>query len=125
VEAGVGADQRIRVTRAVCAVDVGRVINPEIVRQLIEGGIVYGIAGATGTPITFERGVPTQRSLGALGLPLLADTPEISVEILESEEEPGGVTELGVPTVAPAIANAIFAATGQRLRSLPLVMGSA
>jgi isoquinoline 1-oxidoreductase beta subunit len=125
VEVAVGVDQRIRVTRAVCAVDVGRAVNPEIVRQLIEGGIVYGIAGATGTPIRFDRGVPLQRSLGSLGLPLLRDTPEISVELLDSEEDPGGVTELGVPAVAPAIANAIFAATGQRLRSLPLVMGTA
>jgi isoquinoline 1-oxidoreductase beta subunit len=124
VEAEVGGDQRIRVSRAVCAVDVGRVVNPEIVRQLIEGGIIYGIAGATGRPITFDRSVPLQRSLGGLGLPRLADTPEITVEILESEEDPGGVTELGVPTVAPAIANAIFASTGQRLRALPLVMGN-
>jgi isoquinoline 1-oxidoreductase beta subunit len=125
VEVAVGVDQRIRVTRAVCAVDVGRVVNPEIVRQLIEGGILHGIAGATGTPLRFERGVPLQRSLGGLGLPLLSSTPEITVEILQSEDPPGGVTELGVPTVAPAIANAIFASTGQRLRSLPLVMGAA
>jgi isoquinoline 1-oxidoreductase beta subunit len=125
VEVAVGANQRIRVVRAVAAVDVGRVINPEIVRQLIEGGIVYGISGATGTPITFDRGIPVQRSLGAFGLPRLAETPEITVEIIESEENPGGVTELGVPTVAPAVANAIFASTGQRLRSLPLVLGSA
>ena len=124
VEVEVGGNQRIRVTRAVAAVDVGRVINPEIVHQLIEGGIIHGISGATGTPIGFARGVPLQRSLGALGLPRLADTPEITVEILESEDDPGGVTELGVPTVAPAIANAIFASTGQRLRSLPLVIGS-
>jgi isoquinoline 1-oxidoreductase beta subunit len=125
LEVAVGSDQRIRVTRAVCAVDVGRVINPEIVRQLVEGGIVYGIAGATGRPIGFDRGLPDVRSLGALGLPKLADSPEVTVEILESEENPGGCTELAVPTVAPAIANAVFASTGQRLRSLPLVMGSA
>jgi isoquinoline 1-oxidoreductase beta subunit len=125
VEVAVGSDQRIRVSRAVCAVDVGRVVNPEIVRQLIEGGIVYGIAGATGNPIRFERGLPNARSLGALGLPRLADSPEVTVEILPSEEDSGGVTELAVPTLAPAIANAVFAATGQRLRSLPLVMGSA
>jgi isoquinoline 1-oxidoreductase beta subunit len=124
VEAEVGSNQRIRVTRAVCAVDVGRAINPEIVRQLIEGGIIHGISGATGTPLAFENGLPVQRSLGSLGLPRLADAPEITVEILESEEEPGGVTELGVPAVAPAIANAIYASTGRRLRSLPLVMGS-
>ncbi|HEX8214107.1 MAG TPA: hypothetical protein VF582_01395, partial [Allosphingosinicella sp.] len=57
-------------------------------------------------------------------LPRLADSPEVIVEIIPSEEEPGGVTELGVPVVAPAIANALFALTGRRLRSLPLVLGS-
>ena len=125
VEAEIGPDQRARVTRAVCAVDVGRVINPEIVKQLIEGGIVYGIAGATGNPIRFERGLPDARDLSELALPTLATSPEITVEILDSEEDPGGVTELGVPTVAPAIANALFALTGRRLRSLPLVVGGA
>jgi isoquinoline 1-oxidoreductase beta subunit len=125
LEISIGSDQRIRVDRAVCAVDVGRVVNPEIVKQLIEGGIVYGIAGATGRPIGFERGLPVVRSLGALGLPRLADSPEVMVEILPSEEDPGGCTELAVPTIAPAIANAVFASTGQRLRSLPLVIGTA
>jgi isoquinoline 1-oxidoreductase beta subunit len=125
LEAEIGPDQRARVTRAVCAVDVGRVINPEIVKQLIEGGIVYGIAGAAGNPVRFERGLPDARDLSELALPTLANSPDITVEILESEEEPGGVTELAVPTVAPALANAIFALSGQRLRSLPLVIGSA
>lgn len=125
VEANVGADQRIRVSRAVCAVDCGRVINPAIVRQMVEGGIIHGIAGATGHRITFAGGLPDARSLRDLGLPRLAETPEILVEIVESQEEPGGVTELAVPVVAPAIANAIFAATGQRLRTLPLAMGAA
>ena len=125
VEVSVDKAQRIRVNRATCAVDCGRVINPEIVKQLVEGGIIFGIAGATGTRIGFEGGLPDVRSLGALGLPRLAGSPEITVEIIESEEAPGGVTELAVPPVAPAIANAIFASTGQRLRSLPLVMGRA
>ena len=125
VEANVGEDQRIRVSRAVCAVDCGRVINPGIVRQLVEGGIIHGISGATGRRIAFERGLPDARSLRDLDLPRLAEAPEILVEIIESQEEPGGVTELAVPVVAPAIANAIFAATGQRLRALPLAMGAA
>jgi isoquinoline 1-oxidoreductase beta subunit len=120
VEIGIDAAQRVRVQRAVCAVDVGRVINPEILRQVIEGGIIHGIAGATGATMEFERGLPTLRGLGALGLPRLADSPEISIEIMESDEEPGGATELGVPTVAPAIANALFALTGRRVRSLPI-----
>ena len=125
LEANVGEDQRIRVARVVCAVDCGRVINPDIVRQLVEGGIVYGIAGATGSRIQFERGLPSVRSLRGMGLQRLPESPEIIIEIIESQEEPGGVTELAVPVVAPAIANAIFAATGQRLRALPLAMGRA
>jgi isoquinoline 1-oxidoreductase beta subunit len=114
----------VRVLRAISAVDCGRVINPEIVRQLIEGGIVHGIAGATGERIEFEAGLPSARNLGDLGLPRLADSPEVTVEILESDEPPGGVTELGVPTIAPAIANALFALTGERLRMLPLRIGT-
>jgi isoquinoline 1-oxidoreductase beta subunit len=125
VEAAIGADRRIRVSRAVCAVDCGRVVNPEIVRQLVEGGIIHGISAATGARIGFDRGLPTVRTLAGYRLPRLADTPEITVEIVESDELPGGVTELAVPPVAPAIANAIFASTGQRLRSLPLTPGAA
>jgi isoquinoline 1-oxidoreductase beta subunit len=123
VEIAMGGDQRVRVLRAVSAVDCGRIVNPNIVRQQIEGGIVHGISSATGAPILFERGVPNVARLADLRLPTLADCPEISVELIESQEAPGGVTELGVPTVAPAIANALFAMTGQRLRSLPLGSG--
>ena len=123
LEVAVDRGQRIRVRRAVAAVDCGRTVNPDIVRQQIEGGIMAGIATATGTPIAFARGMPDIRGFGGMGLPRLAETPEVTVEIIDSQEPPGGVTELGVPTVAPAIANAIFASTGQRLRSLPLVIG--
>jgi isoquinoline 1-oxidoreductase beta subunit len=120
VEAEASVDGRIRVSRAVCAVDCGRIVNPEIVRQLIEGGILFGLSQATGARLGFERGLPTLRSLRDYRLPRLVDTPEITVEIIASDEPPGGVTELAVPPVAPAIANAIYASTGKRLRSLPL-----
>jgi isoquinoline 1-oxidoreductase beta subunit len=123
VEVAVTADQRIRVLRAVAAVDCGRVIHPEIVKQLIEGGIVYGIAGATGNPVEIRDGQPTARTIADLGLPVLANSPEVTVEIMESLDEPGGVTELGVPPAAPAVANALYSLTGRRLRSLPLVVG--
>jgi isoquinoline 1-oxidoreductase beta subunit len=125
VEVEVDSNQRVRVLRAVCAVDCGRVINPEIVRQQIEGGILFGIAGATGAPIDFERGLPTAIGFKDLALPTLANAPEVVVELITSQEDPGGVTELAVPPVAPAIANALFALTGQRLRSLPLATGTA
>ena len=124
VEIEISREQRVRVLRAVCAVDCGRIVNPEIVRQQIEGGLIHGISAATGFPLEFEHGVPTARTIGAYGLPILRDSPEVSVELLESEEEPGGVTELAVPTAAPAVANALFSLTGQRLRSRPLTIGS-
>jgi isoquinoline 1-oxidoreductase subunit beta len=123
VEVEITREQRLRVLRAVCAVDVGRIVNPEIVKQQIEGGIIHGIAAATGNPLEIVNGVPQARTIGAYRLPILRDSPEVTVELLESEEDPGGVTELAVPTAAPAVANALFSLTGQRLRALPLMIG--
>lgn len=119
VEAEFDALRRVRVNRVVAAVDCGRVVNPTIVGQLIEGGIMHGIAAAAGRPISFQGGLPSAKAFSDLGLPRLADSPEVSVEIIPSQEPPGGVTELGVPPVAPALANALFASTGRRLRTLP------
>ncbi|HEX8125490.1 MAG TPA: molybdopterin cofactor-binding domain-containing protein [Allosphingosinicella sp.] len=123
VEVEVTAAQAVRVLRAVCAVDCGRVVNPDLVKQQIEGGLVFGIAAATGSAIGFEGGRPDARGFGHFGFPGLANSPEVTVELLESEEEPGGATELAVPVAAPAIANALHALTGKRLRSLPLRVG--
>ena len=122
-EVAVEGGRRVRVLRAAVAVDCGRVINPGLVRQQIEGGVTHAIGTATGAPIVFADGRPDRTRLGSFGLPRLADSPAITVEIVPSDAPPGGVTELGVPTVAPAIANALFAATGQRLRALPLIPG--
>ncbi|HEX8379316.1 MAG TPA: molybdopterin cofactor-binding domain-containing protein [Allosphingosinicella sp.] len=123
VEVEVTAEQGVRVLRAICAVDCGRVVNPELVRQQIEGGLLFGIATAAGSPIGFEAGRPAPRGFGDLGFPTLAHSPEVTVELLESEDEPGGATELAVPVAAPAMANALHALTGRRLRSLPLRVG--
>jgi isoquinoline 1-oxidoreductase beta subunit len=111
---------RIKIARMVAAVDAGRLINPDIVRQQIESGLLWGLASALGDRLTFTRGLPDQVNFDGLSLPRLKDTPEIQVELIKSNEAPGGVAELGVPVAAPAIANAIFSATGKRLRSLPL-----
>jgi isoquinoline 1-oxidoreductase beta subunit len=113
-------DGQIKVTRMVAAVDAGRLINPDIVRQQIEGGLIWGLASALGQGVTFSRGLPDQANFDALGLPKLRDAPDIQVELIPSNEAPGGVAELAVPVAAPAIANAVFSATGKRLRSLPL-----
>jgi isoquinoline 1-oxidoreductase subunit beta len=119
-EAQMGDDQRVRVTRLVCVADVGRVMNPDIARQQIEGGLLFGMAAAIGNSVSIKRGIAGPKRLGKLGLPRLADMPEMSVELIVSNGEPGGIGELGVPAVAPAIANALFAGSGRRFRSLPL-----
>lgn len=111
---------RIRCDRLVAVADVGRMIHPDIVRQQIEGGLIFGLAAATGGAPGFERGLTRARRLADLNLPRLADTPEISVELLPSTEEPGGASELAVPPVGPALANALFASTGRRFRQLPI-----
>ena len=122
-EVGISQDQGIRVDRVSAVVDVGRVINPDLVRQQVEGGLLWGIGAATGAPIAYRDGGPQARTLGALGLPRFAETPDMRIEILPSTEPSGGAEESPVPPVAPAIANALFAATGQRLRALPLRLG--
>ena len=110
----------IRVTKLAAAVDCGRMVNPDIVRQQIEGGLIWGLAAALGDAVSYTRGVVDQHNLEDLRLPRLADTPEIAIELIASREAPGGVAELAVPVVAPAIANAVASATSRRLRSLPL-----
>ncbi|GAB5480759.1 MAG: xanthine dehydrogenase family protein molybdopterin-binding subunit [Parasphingorhabdus sp.] len=110
----------LRVSRISATVDVGRIIHPEIARQQIEGGIIYGLAMALGSSTRFNRGIASARRLSDLALPRLSEIPSIQVEFIRSEEEPVGVEEIGVPAVAPAIANALFSATGVRFRQLPL-----
>lgn len=123
-EAQLDDDQRVRVTRLVAVADIGRVINPDIARQQIEGGLLFGMGAATGNAVHIRRGLAGRLRLRDLGLPKLADMPEITVELVASAEAPGGAGELGVPAVAPAIANALFAGSGRRFRNLPLSPGN-
>ncbi len=116
-------DDGIRVEQISALVDCGRLINPDLARQTIESGIIFGLAQALGGATEYDAGLPLARRLRDLDLPLLADSPEVIVEFVRSDEEPGGLSELGVPAVAPAIANALFAASGMRLRDLPLLSG--
>ncbi|WP_315760540.1 molybdopterin cofactor-binding domain-containing protein [Sphingomonas sp. Y38-1Y] len=111
---------RVRCSRLVAAVDCGRVVHPDIVLQLVEGGLVFGLAQALGCATRYKDGVAEARTLADLRLPMIDDLPDITVELIRSEAEPGGVSELAVPPVAPAIANAVAAASGLRLRRLPL-----
>ncbi|MDH7639832.1 molybdopterin cofactor-binding domain-containing protein [Sphingomonas oryzagri] len=111
---------RIVVDRLSASVDCGRTINPDLVRQQIEGGLLFALPAAIGEAITVTRGLVDQRRIGALDIPTLARTPEIRIDIVASRADPGGASGLAVPPVAPAIANALAAATGHRCRSLPL-----
>lgn len=112
-------ERGLRVRRIAAAVDVGRVVNPTLVQQQIEGGLIFGLAAALGSTTGYTKGLANVRTLGGLRLPKLAQSPEIIVEIIQSDRAPGGVSELAVPPVAPALANAYFSATGQRMRRLP------
>ncbi|MGN6269612.1 MAG: molybdopterin cofactor-binding domain-containing protein [Sphingomonas sp.] len=112
--------QRPVVDRLVAAVDCGRVVNPDVAQQQIEGGLIFGVAQALGAAAGFTRNLADARRLSDLALPTLASSPDILVELIASDAEPGGVSELAVPPVAPAIANALMAATGSRIRTLPL-----
>ena len=123
-EAEMAEGGRPRVERLVAAVDCGRTINPDLVLQQIEGGLIFGLAQALGASTGLTAGRTDVRGLAGLALPRLADTPDIIVEFVASDEAPGGVGELGVPAVAPAIANALHSATGIRLRNLPLRAGA-
>ena len=118
-EASIGPDQRIRVSRLVAAVDAGRIVNPSLVRQQIEGGLLAALAQATVEAPEFVAGMPKATPLRGRGFERLHDVPRVEVEIIGSEAEPGGVSGLGVAVLAPAVANAIAAGTGKRLRNLP------
>lgn len=119
-EARIDAD-RVRVAKLFAVADVGRVTNPAIVRQQIIGGLIMGMATATGAALRYDRGAPVPDTLAGMRLPTIADMPVIDLELIIDSHEPGGAGELGVPAVAPAIANALFTATGRRYRNLPLL----
>lgn len=111
----------VRVTKISAAVDIGRLLNADIARQQIEGGLVFGIATALGSAWRYRDGLPSALDLASLGLPILEECPEIVVGFMPSEAPPADPGELGAVVAPPAIANALFSATGLRLRRLPLL----
>ena len=113
-------DGTIRVHNVVCAVDCGRMVNPDTVKAQMMGAINMGLSAALKEKIEFADGRVKTDNFDTYDLLRMSETPEIDVHIVESNEKPGGIGEPGVPPVAPAVANALFNATGVRIRTLPL-----
>jgi isoquinoline 1-oxidoreductase beta subunit len=118
-EVSVDRDGHVRVHRVVGAIDCGRVVNPDTVRAQMESGVVYGLTAALYGEITFAKGRVQQRNFHDYRMLRMHEMPRVESHIVPSTEALGGVGEPCVPPIAPAVANAIFAATGKRLRRLP------
>jgi isoquinoline 1-oxidoreductase subunit beta len=118
-------DGKIRVQRMVCAIDCGQYVNPGIIAAQTEGGAIFGASAALFQELTFENGRLQQTNFNAFPVMRMNECPEIETHIVESNEKAGGIGEPGVPCAAPAIANAVFAATGKRIRRLPIRMTEA
>jgi isoquinoline 1-oxidoreductase subunit beta len=121
-EAEVMADGKIKLHKMTYAVDAGRLINPNISHQQIVSGVVSGLQNAF-SEITVQGGAVQQTNFHQYYLPRMADVPQIDVHFVASDEKPGGLGEVGVPLVSPAISNAIFNATGKRIRKTPFKPG--
>lgn len=113
-------DGAIRVHEVLCVVDCGVAVNPDIVRAQMEGSVMYGLTAALHGELDLENGAIKQSNFHDYPILRMNEAPSVEVVIIDSAEEPTGVGEPGLPPIAPAVANAVFAATGQRLRSLPL-----
>jgi isoquinoline 1-oxidoreductase beta subunit len=111
---------KVKVHRVVCAIDCGQVVNPAIVKQQVEGGIAYGLTAALKGAITIDRGRTQQGNFNTYDMLRIGEMPKVDVHIVRSNEAPGGVGEASVPPIAPAIANAIFAATRRPVCKLPI-----
>jgi isoquinoline 1-oxidoreductase beta subunit len=119
-EVSVGTDGTPKVHRVVAAVDCGMTVNPGIIVRQIEGAIVYGLSAALYGKITLKDGRVEQGNFNDYPVLRMNEMPKVEVHILPSTEKPGGIGEPGTPPIAPAVVNAIYAATGKRLRSLPI-----
>ena len=119
-EVEVAKDGAVRVRRVVCAVDCGTVVNPDTVRAQIQSAIIFGITAALHGEITLKDGRVQQTNFDTYQMLRMNEAPAIEVYIVSSLEPPGGMGEAGTSLIVPAVANAVFAATGKRLRKMPV-----
>lgn len=124
--AEVSADNgAIRVHRVVCAIDCGIAVNPHTIEAQMESGIAFGLSAALHSALSFKEGRVQESNFHDFRVLRMSEMPQVDVHIVPSSERPSGVGEPGTPPIAPAVANALFALTGQRLRELPLRLGAA
>ena len=121
VDAGAESGSQVRVDRVVCALDCGQTINPDTIRAQLEGGVMFGLSAALFNEITIVNGRVQQSNFHDFRALRLTQAPRVEVYLIASQESPGGVGETGTACVAAALCNAIYAATGRRLRSLPVI----
>jgi isoquinoline 1-oxidoreductase beta subunit len=119
-EVEVAKDGTVRVKRVVCAVDCGSVVNPDTIEAQVQGAVIFGISAALYGEITLKNGRVEQSNFDNYQVVRINEAPAIEVHIVKNNEAPGGMGEPGTSAIMPAIANAIFAATGKRLRKLPI-----
>jgi isoquinoline 1-oxidoreductase beta subunit len=119
-EITVGSDGGVKVDRVVCAVDCGVAINPDVIRAQMEGGVAFGLSAILYGAITLKNGKVEQSNFDDYRMLRIDEMPKVEVHIVPSTEAPTGVGEAVVPPIGPALSNAIFAATGKRVRTLPL-----
>lgn len=119
-EVSLAPDKHVRVHRVFCAIDCGMPVNPNLIRQQMEGAIIFGLSAALFEEITIAGGEVQQKTFNDFAVIHMHDCPAIDTYIMPSQAHPKGVGETGTPPIAPAVANALFALTGQRLRALPL-----
>jgi isoquinoline 1-oxidoreductase beta subunit len=119
-EVSVAPDGTVRVHRVVCAVDCGPVVNPDTIEAQMQGGVVYGLTAALYGEITIDKGRVQQSNFSDDRMLRMPEMPVVEVHIVPSTDAIGGIGEPSVPPIAPAVCNAIFAATGKRIRRLPI-----
>jgi len=123
-EVAVDKDGQVQVKRVTCAIDCGQVVNPDTIKAQMEGGIIFGLSAALYGEITLKDGRVEQSNFDSYQVVRINEAPQVDVHIVDSREAPGGIGEPGTAAIAPAVVNAIFAATGKRLRKLPIDSGA-